>query len=314
MTEYIVKHWRGQFPLGQSCWMNGALAVLPFFVWLVFACGYLVAHPPFGFLVAILVLGPPVVALLLVAAWSGVGIWRSAGRRIDFARPVWGWTARLALPTVAVILVLTAAMFLRATSTMLSTSGAGPGSAYDVTLRGNTAVFHGELTTAAAGELELLLKDKSVKRLALAGSGGGDMGQALRLAGIVHDRKLFVVALTQCDAACTLLLAAGRVRALLPDTIVGFGAASEAATHIYRQAGLSARFFDGLRSQGPDARFEPPLRTLITIGFVTDIFVSALRRYVPAAGWCAKHLAACNHTGRQNTNGQNNSRGSGDDN
>lgn len=311
MTEYIVKHWRGQFPLARSCWLNGALAVLPCLIWLVLACGYLVEHRPFGLFLSTLVLALPVLLLLLVSIWSAVGIWRSAGRRIDFARPFWGWAARLMLPTIAALLILVTAMFLRATSAMLAAPANGRDSAYDVALRGNTAVLRGELTPAAAGELELLLKDKTVKRLALAGSGGGDMDQALRLARIIRDRRLFVVALAQCDGACTLLLAAGRSRALLPDTIIGFGAASAEATRIYRQAGLSAHFFDGLNNQNRDALVEPPLRTLITLGFVTDIFVSALRRYVPAPGWCAKHLATCNNTGRQNMQARDNSGGGG---
>jgi hypothetical protein len=183
-----------------------------------------------------------------------------------------------------------------------------------VNLRGNTAVFHGEITKPAADELELLLRDRSVKRLAIAGSNGGDLQQTLRLAQIIHVRRLFVVGLAQCDAACTLLLAAGQVRAIVPDTIMGFTAVpgSPAAMRLYRQAGLSVLLLDGLRKLPPDTLFEPPLRTLIVSGFLNNIFVSAQRRYVPARAWCAKNLVACERTGRQNMDAVRNTGDDGD--
>jgi len=242
----------------------------------------------------------PFLVFLPVAAWSGVGIWRSAGRRIDFARPFWGWIARAAVVAGVAILILATIMLVRAGSTILSARANPAIVAYEVSLRGNTAVFHGEITGAAADELELLLKEKSVKRLALAGSGGGDLDQTLRLAKLIRERRLFVVALAECDAACTLLLAAGKVRAIAPGTIMGFTAEPDSAMRLYKQAGLGAPFLDGLRKQPPDAVFEPPLYNLIASGFLTDIFVAAERHYVAAPKWCAKNLAACGRSGRQN--------------
>lgn len=312
MTDYLLKHWRGQFPLGRSCGTNGALVMLAFAVWFELAGGYLVTHPPIRFPMFLPVLVLPFLAFLPVAAWSGVGIWRSAGRRIDFARPFWGWMARASVVAGVVILSLATIMIARAGSAILSARATAPVPAYEVSLRGNTAVFHGEITQAAADELELLLKDKSVKRLALAGSSGGDPGQALRLARLIGARKLFVVALAQCDAACTILLAAGNVRAVVPDTIMGFGAEPDLAMRLYRQAGLGEAFLDGLRRQPPDALFEPSLYDLIARGFLTDIFVAAEHHYISAAKWCAKNLTACGRSGRQNMDAERNSGGSDD--
>jgi hypothetical protein len=309
MTEYLLRHWRGQFPLGRSCGTNGALVMLAFAAWFELAGGYLVTHPPIRLLVFLPVLVLPFFVFLAVAAWSGVGIWRSAGRRIDFARPFWGWIARAAVVLGVAILILAAIMLVRAGGAILSARANATVAAYEVSLRGNTAVFHGEITSAAADELELLLKDKSVKRLALAGSSGGDLGQALRLAKLIQDRKLFVVALAQCDAACTLLLAAGKVRAVVPDTIMGFAAEPDSAMRLYRQAGLGAAFVDSLRKNPPDALFEPALYNLIASGFLTDIFVAAERHYISAPKWCARNLTACGRSGRQNMDAEKNSGG-----
>jgi hypothetical protein len=299
MSEFIVKHWRGQLPLSQSCWT--ALVFVPFMAWFGLVGGYLAAHPPtsLGLFVPAMVL--PFFVLVPAAAWSGAGIWNSAARHLNFARPLWIWSARASVVMGAVALVLTASLIAKSARSILLAPEGEP-AAYEVTLRGNTAVFHGEIGKAAADELELLLKEKSVKRLAIAGSNGGDLAQALRLATIIHARKLFVVALSQCDAACTLLLAAGQVRAVVPDTIMGFGAVpgSPAALRFYRQAGLSTLLVDGLRKLPPDTLFEPSLRTLIVSGFLNNVFVNAKRRYVSARAWCAHNKMACDHTGRQN--------------
>lgn len=312
MTDYLLKHWRGQFPLGRACGTNGALVVLVFAAWFELAGGYLVTHPPIRFPTFLPLLVLPFLVLLPVAAWSGVGIWRSAGRRIDFARPFWAWLARAAVVAGIAILFLGVIMLVRASLAIMSAHANGSIAAYEVSLRGNTAVFHGEITSAAADELELLLKDKSVKRLALAGSGGGDLSQALRLAKLIQDRKLFVVALAQCDSACTLLLAAGKMRAIVPDTIMRFGAGPDSALRLYKQARLDGAFVDSLRKQPPDALLEPALYNLIASGFLTDIFVAAERRYVAAPKWCARNLAACGRSGRENLDLEKNSGGNGD--
>src|SRR5476651_588683 len=126
MTDYLLKHWRGQFPLGRSCGTNGALVMLAFAAWFELAGGYLVTHPPIRFLVFLSVLVLPFFVFLAVATWSGVGIWRSAGRRIDFARPVWGWIARAGVVAGIAILILATMMLVRAGSTILSARDNGP--------------------------------------------------------------------------------------------------------------------------------------------------------------------------------------------
>jgi hypothetical protein len=109
---------------------------------------------------------------------------------------------------------------------------------------------------------------------------------------------LFVVALGNCDSACLFLLAAGSVRAILPETRLQFGSGID--TKIYGQAGLVGRPFDTLHAKRAGTPFTPTLRTLIANGFVTSIFVVANRRYVRAAEWCVKNPVACNRPAGQN--------------
>jgi hypothetical protein len=311
MTEYIARHWRGQFPLAQSCWLNGALAVLPFLVWFELSGDYLMAHPPVQLSSFLLAFGPAFALFLGVDVWAGVGIWRSARRRILFGHYGWAWLARLAVLANFALLVLAAIMLLNKAEAMLSPShdGASP---YEVTLRGTTAVVRGHITSAAADELELLLNDKSVRRLAIAGSDGGEPLAALRLAKLIHARKLFVVALSQCDGVCSLLLAAGGARAAVPQTEIAFGPSTPEALELYREAGLAGPLLKSLRDLQPGASYEPTLRVLIENRFLTDIFVDATRRYAHAPAWCAKNLVVCGRTGRQNSGQSNRAGGSGD--
>jgi hypothetical protein len=170
--------------------------------------------------------------------------------------------------------------------------------AYEVALRGNTAVFHGRMNAAAASELELLLNDKTVKRLAITDSSGGQAAPALTLAKIIHTRRLFVVALGACDPACVFLLSAGSVRAVVPQTVFEFGSGID--RNLYLRAGLAGTPFDALHASSAGAAYKPSLRTLIGNGFVTSIFVVANRRYMRATTWCAKNPVACMRPAGQN--------------
>ena len=298
MTGYIARHWRGQFPLAQSCWLNGVLPLLPFLVWFELAGGYLVAHPPIRLWPFLGAFVPAFIVFCIVDVWAGTGIWRSARRRILFGHFGWAWLARIAVLVNFAILLLAAVMIVNKTHALMR----GPGAAahYEVTLRGATAVFRGRLTANAADDLEIVLGDKTVRRLAIADSDDGDVAAALRIAGLVRARKLFVVALSACDGPCTLVLAAGGSRAAVPQTVIRFAAGTAETQQFYRQAGLAGPLLAGLAGLRPGATLEPTLRTLIENRFLTDIFVDASKRYVRAPGWCAKNLLVCARTGRQN--------------
>jgi hypothetical protein len=309
IAGYIARHWRGQLPLTQSFGL-GALVMVPFALWFVLAANAITSYSGTAPSTLILTIVLPFSLFVLADIWGAVGIWRCASKYNKFARPIAAWAARTAQTAVVanfVVLLAATVLFGAQLRAILERPRAVPPS-YEVTLRGNTAVFHGRLNQAAAGELELLLGDKSVKRLAIADSSGGEAQAALPLAKLIHARKLFVVALTNCDPACVFLLAAGSVRAILPETRLQFGSGID--IKVYRQAGLVGMPFDALRVRHAADPFEPSLRTLIANGFVTSIFVLANRRYVRAAEWCVKNPMACNRSAGQNA-GAHETRGGG---
>src|SRR5690242_1981943 len=291
IAGYIARHWRGHLPLTQSFGL-GALVMVPFALWFVLAANTIASHSGATPSTLILSVAVPFVLFVLADIWGAVGIWRCASKYNKFARPIAAWAARTAQTAVVanfVVLLAATVLFSSQLRAILERPRAVVPS-YEVTLRGNTAVFHGRLSQAAAGELELLLGDKSVKRLAIADSSGGEAQAASPLAKLIHTRKLFVVALANCDPACVFLLSAGSVRAILPETRLDFGSGID--SKIYRQAGLGGMPFDALHAKRAGDPFVPSLRTLIANGFVTSIFVLANRRYVRAAEWCVKNPVA----------------------
>ena len=272
MTEYLARHWRGQLPLAQSFWVNGFVSLLPFAVWFAFAPRSIRAETSaWGFF---LFAALPFLILVLIDVWGAVGVWRCAGKQTIFGRRTSAWAERGAQAVVIAnaVAVVAAAVMIADQSRAVLRGPRPVAPAYEVTLRGNTAVFQGRMNTAAADELELLLSDKSVKRLAITRSADGEVGSALKLVKLIRARNVFVIALAKCDAACTALLTAGSVRAIVPQTILNFGG----------------------------SRPEPSLRSLIAAGVVTTIFDANTRRYVRARLWCANNPVVCAHTGSQN--------------
>jgi hypothetical protein len=294
MTGYLARLWRGQLALAQSCGINGLLVVLPLALWARLNA----AHPPTSLTAFAVFTLLPLLFILALGVLSAVGIWRSTTRRPMFGRQESVWATRIAqvLVVLNVILAIAAGARLVADVRTLIAARQHPGQGYEVALRGASAVFSGRLNAAAVGEVQLLLGDKSVRRLVITDGVGGDEATALPLAKLIHERKISVVALARCDAACTLLLAAGSVRAIVPTTLLTFGGDAR----IYRAAGLAGMPASLLASPGNTARIDPPIRTLIEDGFVTSIFVAKTRHYVRAPQWCAKNLVACARTGRQN--------------
>ncbi len=287
MTGYFARLWRGQLGLAQSCGLNGLFVVLRLAIWVRLDA----QRPPL-----------PLLLVFTLGVLSAVGIWRSTTRHQMFGRQASTWAARSAQALVVLNLILAIATGARLVGDVRALIAARqqPAQGYEVALRGTTAVFNGRLSAAAVAELQLLVNDKSIRRLAIADSARGDATTALPLAKLVHARKLSVVALARCDAACTLLLAAGSVRAIVPETLLTFGGDRQ----IYRAAGLAGMPAALLAKSQNSTPIDPPIRSLIENGFVTSIFVAETRRYVRAPQWCAKNLVACARTGRQNAYAQ----------
>src|SRR5581483_9167462 len=268
-----------------------------------------VVQSPTTFIEAVLL---PFLAFAVLFVWQAVGIWRSAGRRIAQGKSGWSWVARIIVLINGLLMASNLAVFLSLSGVLVRAAREERTAVFTVAPHGGYVVFHGEITDKSARELEAALGSPQVNRLLLNGSNGGFVQPSLRLAKLIRDRNLMVVALGDCNSMCTMLLAAGGERAIAPDTVMGFHRATvigsdetadgwEQAEAYYRGAGLSEDFMARMNRHGGAADvWEPTLREMIDAGLVTRIFDSSRDLYIPAREWCAGSPAACGRTGRQN--------------
>lgn len=312
MFRYIARHWRGEFSLAQSYWVNGVLIGLPFSVYFRLADSVWqddFVQSPTTFIEAVFL---PFTAYCILFVWQGVGIWRSAGRRIEEGKAGWSWVARIVVVVNACVMLANIVTYLSITHMIFQAAQEERAAVFTVTDHGSYVVFRGEITDKSARALEALLAKPAVKRLVLDGSNGGFVQPSLRLAQIIKDRDLMVVAIGHCESMCTMLLAAGGERAMAPATIMGFHRPTiigstetaegwDAVEHDFEEAGVDSDFIAKMAAHaGPTDIWEPTIREMIDAGLITRIFNDDSNTYIPARDWCDDHTAQCARTGREN--------------
>jgi hypothetical protein len=316
MIDYIKRHWRGELSLPRSYWVNGVLIGLPFNLYFRAIGAMFEANPPQSPSVYLSWFLLPLMATFPLLIWQGVGVWRSAGKRIEAGNGGWAWAARIVVLLNALIIGLWFAGSAKMNYSMIVASSEERAAHYTVEDHGDFVMFGGDITDASANELAPLLQKPKMEILIVNGSVGGFIQPALRLAKIIHERNIWVVALGECDSSCTGLLAAGKPRSIEPDTITGFhygtkvglNEAAEGWSDVetyYLSAGMSQELLAKTRQhRGPYDFYQPPLRELIETGFITSVYDAAGKRYVPAREWCAANTKQCDNTGRQNADAE----------
>jgi hypothetical protein len=102
--NYLVRHWRGDLPLGISFWVNGFLL---YFAVKLAAVGIFAAMASSGSSAAIVIAVIGVLVLgLSFQVWSLVGIWRSADRHESRGgQAIWALLARAAVVIICLLIV-----------------------------------------------------------------------------------------------------------------------------------------------------------------------------------------------------------------
>ena len=316
MQDYIACHWRGELSLPQSYWVNGVLIGLPISLYFQILGATFEGKPLQSPTTYVLFFLLPYLAVQPMFVWQGVGVWRRAGRRIVEGRKGWAWVARIIVLFNAFFFFAWFIATAKLNYSMFMASSEERSAHYQVTDKGIFVMFGGEITDASADNLALLLQRKQTRILVINGSVGGFVQPALRLARIIHDRGIWVVALGECDSSCTGLLAAGAIRSIEPDTITGFHYGTKVGLNepaegwsdvetYYLSAGMSQELLAKTRQhRGPYDFYRPTLRELIETGFITSISDHSGKHYVPARDWCAAHVKQCDKTGQQNADAE----------
>jgi hypothetical protein len=310
--SYIRRHWLGELSLVQSYWIDGVAIGMPFNLFFnIFTSAFHAGQPALPCF-ALGLLAAPFVILFPVLVWQGVGIWRSAGHEIEKGKPEWAWAARGAVVLTLALIAYTCLTAGQILSGISTASFKEWNAKYKVSVDRGAAILDGDISNGSVDKLEALLLSPKTDRLVIKASTGGSISAAIRLAKIIREHGKDVVAIKECDSACTVLLVVGKHRAVNALTIVGFyvdspaGAEDEGnlwkdAENVYVAAGMSEDVLREVRAHhSHDDMYEPTVAQLMQDGLITGIFNIRLGKFQSAGVWCSDHPVLCSHTGAQN--------------
>jgi hypothetical protein len=89
MTNFFIRHWRGDYSLARSFWLHGAatglltLDIYPMVIGPIAGLNFDDENIKNGLLIAVLFMPP------LILIWLSVGIWRSANHAKQAGRKFW---------------------------------------------------------------------------------------------------------------------------------------------------------------------------------------------------------------------------------
>ena len=283
-SDFIKKHWDGDYSLAKSYWVN------TLFVSLVFVlCAQLLfqffderTHARY---VSSAVL---FVTLLSVAVWcwSVIGTWRSASKHVSRGgKPFWAIAAKVAI-ALGAFRVLNSLIiqtpFLAEHFRVAMGQQLGPETSIQLRTDGRSILVSGGINDDTAERLQQALTQTPRIRTIVLSSKGGWVSQGLNLAAVITSRRLSTDVEDECSSACTIAFLAGLERVAGPKARIGFHSfrtvgmqdASVNSTllqKVYREAGLSDAFIARVSKTPPTEMWYPTIGELLESGVLTRV-------------------------------------------
>jgi hypothetical protein len=238
-SNIITTHWRGEFSLGASYWINGLFITFIITVSIAIASQGVennVGSPSWMFLLSGLLF-----LTLPVTIWQLVGIWRSANRhQATTGRKAWANAAK-----VAVILGSLKAAAGLATAVPMATEyatmavGDKYGKATFRLVRNGTEMeFSGGISSGLSEEFSKFIEAAPQLEVVHLESIGGRIAESKAIAELIRQRGLSTYVSSHCESACTYMLLGGAKRWAAASAKIGF--------HSPSFAGLSQADLTGL--------------------------------------------------------------------
>lgn len=262
--NFITRHWRGLYPLWAAYWVVGLLSNVIAIFAILLASQFMVTAIPFQPVAIWTFFVTLWCALVSLAIWQTVGIWRSASRRTLMRRAMgrrsaWSVVAKIAVclgwvQLAAVVVKSAVPQIAEATRMAFLGDPDIPSYALRVMNNGTEADINGGIKYGLARDFEALLKASPGVRTVHLGSVGGRIGEGKKPFALIRAHGLDTYVETRCMSACTLAFAAGKERILRHGASLGFhraafpGSQSDETSGVERQiylaSGISAAFVD----------------------------------------------------------------------
>lgn len=287
--NYLKKHWRGEYSLATSFWLNAFainLVVQGIRVWLT--TSEQIEHPV---LAARVSLGFAILAIGVIYPWQIVGLWRATTRHIaEGKKRHWA--------TLVQILIVLGAMgtyvrvdqdwpvyrdlFELALGERLYTD-------YQVTLNDDGTLIHlrGELGFGISRQVRQLLEANPRVRGIVLDSGGGRIYEGRELSRLILTNSLNTYSTDGCYSACALAFISGNDRYLARGANLAFHQYRTGLTSlaeimdlngeqqrdlaIYQRRGVSQAFIDRIFLASQDDLWYPTIEEMTAAGVIHGV-------------------------------------------
>lgn len=312
VSEFIQKHWRGEYSLGVAYWRIGVGLTLCLSL-LMWAIDKLIpvsatSSQLYGVLLVILYL-----FTAIFTVWQLVGIWRSAKYHTsNGGRQGWATAAQIMVVVAALRAVFDFNQFgfpLVQEGLGLMTTGENLGGfELRVLNQGTELEYIGHIPFGATATVNDMLQRFPEIRVIHLNSPGGRILEGVQLYDLIQEYQLDTYTPSECSSACTIAFMGGRNRYLNKRGILGFHSASlqqidgqqvtalnDEFKRIFRQHGVSESFIrQAVRVSGASIWYPGQLE-LVEARVVTELVAS--ERFAPsnavdnaAVTWQPEHL------------------------
>ena len=284
--NYIKRHWKGHFSLPYSYWVNGFILMTVMTMLILGVADSIEGQIESLRLVALISITISVLAIM-IAAWSYVGIFRSANRYIAEGKPAF-WAGLAKFMVIIGVLGNLNQWYLHIIPQMkeygLILTGHDPIGLAEmkVSNNGKAIIISKGLGTGSAKLFDQLLSHTSSVTSVILNSSGGRIMEATSIAKTVTRLKLDTYVENECVSACTYIFLAGRDRAATPNAKIGFhqpyfpGVSGEQQKLMtqdmidqYKQSGLSDQFLQRVWETPPEDMWYPSHEDLLAHKVVT---------------------------------------------
>jgi hypothetical protein len=286
-SNYLIRHWRGDLPLGISYWVNGAILgnLVPAVVLAILAAQQ---ASEAGSLRAVAALELLLIAVsVAMPLWSVVGIWRSSEKHVQRGgKAFWAGAARVGVAFGLLSVVGNWSNHnIGGQAIELAEIAIGHDSLAMVDVKvapnGGSILLSGVLGTGSAERVRTILAATPDIKLVQLDSIGGRIFEAQAIAAEVRQRRLNTYVTGMCVSACTIIFLAGEARAATPNARIGFHRGSLAGEpidrgqdpmiNVYRKAGISQAFLERVKNTPSESMWYPTREELAANGITTRV-------------------------------------------
>jgi len=290
MLNYIQKHWRGEFSLAISFWINLFLInVVIYLFWALLLYSEAIENPITSARVTIIY---TTFVLMIVYPWQIIGLWRSCSHHIEKSgKRFWARTAQV-LVVLGFIGTLSNLNLSWPTYKYLFRIGFEKDDEYgdyNLTLDKNNNLIHlqGGLGLGVSDEVSQLLKKYPEVKGIILDSHGGRIYEGRTLAKLISTYGLDTYSLKGCYSAAATAFIAGKNRFLGMganlafhqykmdyknlDALVDMEEEQAKDLLIFKQQGIKSEFLDKLFNTTHDDLWYPTVDEMLDAGVIHGI-------------------------------------------